>query len=632
IRQQYGSYITNNVFLYGKLRIKLCKLKCDLIFLKVCKRENLLPKFVTFKIPSTHQHHQRAIQNCYRAILINEIKIKKRQLSQLYKMCKNLESSIQVEMDPVIKSRIRTIIKELEKEKEIVFRNRHGKKLEMLRTLQKLPSNIKRKTITTSPIKNYSKRTLTHDETVALENGLDFILPSLTFDEESFISNIETLFVSLLGKCSDKNDYEERESDELIVYNLTPEQLKLSNKLRKLCDTFRWNAYKTISRYRDDTEPMIRTLRNLSKDKSIHISRADKGRAVVILNKIDYNTKMESILNDTGAFKIIESDPTLKKEDMLQHKLLKLRNSGFITDAEYIYARPVGSGPGKAYGLPKIHKKDLPLRPIISTCNTFNYKLSKLLAKKLGHLRISPNIINDTFKFVDEIHSLRFNQDEIKLVSFDIISLFTKVPLDRTIEIILEQMYGKPHTCTFSNKKKDDWCDNCKNRYELKSLLEIATKDSHFIFNDKIYCQLQGIAMGSPLGPLFADVYINYLETKLKRRLVTNGVLYWKRFVDDSFVIVKKDADINKLLKILNSFDPAVQFTVEIENNGTIPFLDILISRNNNSTGSRTFTTTIYRKPTFTGLLLKWTSYVPMSYKISAISSMAYRAIRICST
>ncbi|CAF1383019.1 unnamed protein product [Didymodactylos carnosus] len=308
---------------------------------------------------------------------------------------------------------------------------------------------------------------------------------------------------------------------------------------------------------------MIGTLRNLSNDKSIHISRADKGRAVVILDKVDYIMKMESNLNDTNTFKVIEMDPTLKKEDKLQQKHLKLRNSGFITDTEYRYAHPVGSGPWKAYGLTKIHKKDLPLRPIVAVYSTFNYKLSKLLAKKLDHLRISPTIINDTFKFVDEIHSLRFYHDEIKLVSFDIISLFTKVPLDRTIELILEKMYGKPHTCTCSTKKKDDWCDNCKNRYELKSLLELATKDSHFIFNGKIYCQLQGIAMGCPLGSLFADVYINYLETKLKQRLVANAVLYWKRFVDDSFVIVKKDADIHKLLEILNSFDLAIQFTVE---------------------------------------------------------------------
>ena len=75
------------------------------------------------------------------------------------------------------------------------------------------------------------------------------------------------------------------------------------------------------------------------------------------------------------------------------------------------------------------------------------------------------------------------------------------------------------------------------------------------MFNGKTYSQEDGIAMGSPLGPLFADIYMNDLESKLKYTLEENGVIYWKRFVDDSFVLIKKDADVNKLLNILNKFD-----------------------------------------------------------------------------
>ncbi|CAF2109929.1 unnamed protein product [Rotaria magnacalcarata] len=97
--------------------------------------------------------------------------------------------------------------------------------------------------------------------------------------------------------------------------------------------------------------------------------------------------------------------------------------------------------------------------------------------------------------------------------------------------------------------------------------------------------------MGSPLGPLLADIYINYLESKLKRRLEENGVLYWKRFVDDCFVLVNENTDIKKLLDILNSFDVDIQFTVETEKNNSISFLDILITRTNidvNRTGLNT--------------------------------------------
>ena len=97
-------------------------------------------------------------------------------------------------------------------------------------------------------------------------------------------------------------------------------------------------------------DPIIRTLKNLSKDKSIYITRADKGRAVVILDRSDYLNKMNEILNDFKTFKQLDEDPTIKKEDQLQRKLIKLKNSGFLTENEYKFARPVGSQPGKAYG------------------------------------------------------------------------------------------------------------------------------------------------------------------------------------------------------------------------------------------------------------------------------------------
>jgi len=639
LRQQYGPYITNNVFYYGKTEFKISKLKCDLFFLKTCKRETLTPNFVQFKIPLTHQHYQRAIRKCYREILLNEIKIKKQQLTECYRLYKNLKSLIESDLDHDVLKNISTIIKEMSDEKEIIWKETHLKKLNALRELN-LPLNNKHSPIYISSIKNYSKRVLTIKELLALRYGLDYVLPIVTFDDETFIANIETLFVNLIGHCSDKKDYDECDIDEAIIYNLTPEQLFVANRLRKHCDTFKQHAKKSILKFKKKTDPIVKTLVNLSKDDSIYITRADKGRAVVILDKLDYIIKMEDILSDTKTFTRLDSDPTIKKEERLQRKLLKLKDSGFITENEYNFARPVGSQPGKAYGLPKIHKAGAPLRPIISACNTFTYKLSKLLARKLRHLRTSPSIVTDTFKFVDELKDLEFINEKIKMVSFDVVSLFTKVPLARTTQLILEKMYGPEHTCLYDKEMKQcDWCTNCKHRSELQWLLDTATKESHFLFNNKIYCQTDGIAMGSPLGPLFADVYMNYLLSKLERRLKHNGVLYFKRYVDDCFSIIRESSDTKKILNILNSFDTDIQFTVENENDNSLPFLDILITRTFNTLKRKEITvevnslsTSIYRKPTFTGLLLNWNSFVPHSYKVSAINSMVYRAIRICSS
>ena len=455
-------------------------------------------------------------------------------------------------------------------------------------------------------------------------------MPVFKFEQESFIANIENLFINLLGYCSDKQDYEELDTEERISYNLTSEQLCLANKLRKVCDVFKQQAMKTITKNKKENDPIIKILKNLSNDKKIHITRADKGRVAVVLDRVEYINKMETILSDSKTFKLLDEDPTISKEDRLHKTLLHLKNTGYLTEEEYKYARPVGSQPGKAYGLPKIHKEGIPLRPIVSSQNTFNYKLSKLLVKKLKHLRNSSTIITDTFKFTKELQKLNLDTKKVRMISFDITSLFTRVPLSQTINLILNKMYGPPHSCFSSRMKREEWCNNCKQRYELRWLLDISTKESHFVFNKKIYCQVDGIAMGSPLGPLFDDIYVNHLESELRHQLENNGVMYWRRFVDDCFVIIKENTDINKLLYILNNFDNNIQFTCEMERNNSLPFLDILITRETNN--RNLFSTSIYRKPAFTGLLLKWSSHVPHSCKVSAISSMIYRAIMICSS
>ena len=84
----------------------------------------------------------------------------------------------------------------------------------------------------------------------------------------------------------------------------------------------------------------------------------------------------------------------------------------------------------------------------------------------------------------------------------------------------------------------------------------------------------------------------------------------------------------NDFLHYLNSCHSNIKFTIEFEQNNTIPFLDILVTRNQNNT----FMTSIYRKQTFTGLYTKWDSFTPRKYKINLIRSLTYRYYRLCSS
>ena len=97
--------------------------------------------------------------------------------------------------------------------------------------------------------------------------------------------------------------------------------------------------------------------------------------------------------------------------------------------------------------------------------------------------------------------------------------------------------------------------------------------------------------------------------------------------MDDTFALFDNVASATRFLQYLNTRHPNINFTIEFEENHEIPFLDVRVKRNLN-----TFTTTVHRKTTFTGLYHKWDSFTPRKYKINLIRTLTYRCLRICSS
>ncbi|CAF4609946.1 unnamed protein product, partial [Rotaria sp. Silwood2] len=237
IWQQYGPCITKYVWYWGKSLIKLNKIKHDLLFLKTCKTDNLIPTFIRFHVSPTHRIYGRAIHQCYQQILRDEIKWKKRQLTQSYRLSKNLESTIKADISNEHHIELQKIFETIISQKSRDWINTHHIKLESLRQKQFYRQHHVHET-SIDPVKNYSSRRLTPTEHSALINGLDFVHKSPYFDDKDFISNMETFFVSLLGRCTDKYDWEDKELDEITTYNLTPEQLQYAAKLRSISNRF----------------------------------------------------------------------------------------------------------------------------------------------------------------------------------------------------------------------------------------------------------------------------------------------------------------------------------------------------------------------------------------------------------
>ena len=180
-------------------------------------------------------------------------------------------------------------------------------------------------------------------------------------------------------------------------------------------------------------------LKRLKHNKDIIILRPDKGNGVVVLDQVVYNKAMVDLLSDNSKFKKLEFDLTLRREGQLQRFLRKLKKNGLLDCDIYREIYPTGSQPARLYGLPKLHKvKDPktitpPFRPIVSSIGTCYYNLDKYLRSLLKPHISSEFCATDTFSFVQEIQQFDFS-DKF-LVSYDVTSLFTNIPLSETIDL-----------------------------------------------------------------------------------------------------------------------------------------------------------------------------------------------------
>ena len=213
-------------------------------------------------------------------------------------------------------------------------------------------------------------------------------------------------------------------------------------------------------------------MRNLRKNKDIVITKPDKGNGVVILDRKLYNNVIEEIISDTSKFEKLSEGPTLKREASLQRFLRKLKQKDFLNVIEYDKLYPSGSTPARSYGTPKMQKfsssDSFPkLRPIVSSIGTFNYNLARFLCDLLSPLVPNDYSCKDTFSFVSQIKNA--NLSKKFLVSYDVTSLFTNIPLQETIDIAINLIFNHNPNLNITRK-------------ELKKLFLFATSQNHFIF------------------------------------------------------------------------------------------------------------------------------------------------------
>lgn len=217
----------------------------------------------------------------------------------------------------------------------------------------------------------------------------------------------------------------------------------------------------------------------------------------------------------------------------------------------------------------------------------------------------------DTFTFLGKLKQQKINYKGSFMCSFDAKSLFTNVPVAKTIDFIVE----KVGDAAISFDKQT-----------LKELLEMACCECPFLFNDKVFIQVDGMAMGSPLSCLMADFALEMIECQIET-LTEAKPLFHCRYVDDMFDIFQNERESDKFLQFLNSKFAELQFTVEKEENKKLAFLDVEIERQADG-----FATGWKIKQTNTGLYLPFASFDFIRYKKSVPQALFNRSFRICSS
>ena len=241
--------------------------------------------------------------------------------------------------------------------------------------------------------------------------------------------------------------------------------------------------------------------------------------------------------------------------------------------------------------------------------NTPEYKLARHLDNDIKPHVPTKYSISSNSEFLKRLKEFEIREEDL-CMSFDIVSLFTNVPLEETISIIANNMYP------------DD--ANIKERSSMMILLKSAT-GGIFTHRGQLYQQKDGVSMGNPLAPTLANYFLGYLEKSLFHDHNDSDPAFYVRYVDDVFVVFRKGVNFIPFYERLNNLHKNIKFTYEVGGN-QMPFLDIAVTLS--SSGLKT---TVYRKKTDTNVLLNYKAVAPNNWKKGLIKCFLHRAQTVCS-
>jgi len=284
--------------------------------------------------------------------------------------------------------------------------------------------------------------------------------------------------------------------------------------------------------------------------------------------------------------------------------LTRWKNSEFISITIH---RMLISSDGllpRAYGLSKVHKPNCSFRIIISSIDSPLHAIATFLHKIIAsNSPVAHSPVSNSFDLVKKLSNMHID-DEFSLISLDVVSLFTNIPIDLALKSVEDRWNYISPNCNIP-------------RHEFLEAIKLILESTFFSFNNKMYKQKFGTPMGSPLSPVIVDIVMQDLE---KRVLETFNfdIPFYFRYVDN-LVMAVPTSKIELVIETFNSIHTSLQFTSEIGHK-IINFLDTTIIIKNNR-----IIFDWYHKPTFSGRYLNYWSQHPLSQKKGTIIGLVDR-------
>nr|XP_054759677.1 uncharacterized protein LOC129265754 [Lytechinus pictus] len=354
----------------------------------------------------------------------------------------------------------------------------------------------------------------------------------------------------------------------------------------------------------------------LLKQRTVSRLIQDASSALLNWREIDYDSRVGLLLHNSVTYEQVKRDPSSSFKKRVIEVLQQLEKDSFIDKSTYFSLYPGNDIPA-FYGLPKIHKEDIPLRPIVSSINSITYNIAKFLTSVLSPLvGLSEHSVLNSKDFIEKVRDIKVEDDEC-IASFDVSALFTSVPPNKAVETVRKRLIDDLNLSSSTKLGPDQLCQ----------LLELCLSTTYFTYNGNFYKQKHGCAMGSPISPVLANLYMEDFEKFALSSFPGIPPTHWFRYVDDTWVKIKT-TELDSFFDHINNCDPSIKFTVERVKDNQLTFLDCLITIEEDGSLS----SSVFRKDTHTDQYLLFDSHHPLIHKLGVVKTLFHRASYIPSS